>query len=77
MPVALITGCSSGFGVATAHQFARNGYEVYATVRRDTDAQRLSQAADSGLHTLLLAVRDRDAIARTVKEIHASTGRSH
>lgn len=29
----LITGCSSGFGKATAHEFARNGWNVVATMR--------------------------------------------
>jgi NAD(P)-dependent dehydrogenase (short-subunit alcohol dehydrogenase family) len=34
MPVALITGCSSGFGEAMALAFAKRGYQVVATMRK-------------------------------------------
>jgi len=34
MPVVLITGCSSGFGEASALAFAERGYQVVATMRR-------------------------------------------
>ena len=76
MPVALITGCSSGFAEVTAVEFARNGYDVYATVRRDADAQRLAATAvDAPLHTVLLDVRDKDAVSRTVTKVQAAAGR--
>lgn len=45
MPVALITGCSSGFGEAIALAFARSGYQVIATMRKP-------QAAPSSLRSL-------------------------
>lgn len=38
MPVALITGCSSGFGEAIASAFASEGYEVVATMRNPDNA---------------------------------------
>ena len=34
MPVALITGCSSGIGRALADAFKQAGYEVWATARK-------------------------------------------
>ena len=34
MPVALVTGCSSGFGEAIAVAFAQRGYQVVATMRK-------------------------------------------
>jgi NAD(P)-dependent dehydrogenase (short-subunit alcohol dehydrogenase family) len=39
----LITGCSSGIGQACALWLARQGFTVYATVRKEADAQRLRQ----------------------------------
>lgn len=45
MPVALITGCSSGFGEAIALTFARSAYQVIATMRKP-------QAAPSSLKSL-------------------------
>ena len=44
MPVALVTGCSSGIGLATALHFARRGYDVFAGVRNVPGATELSTA---------------------------------
>lgn len=45
MPVVLITGCSSGFGFASALAFARNGDTVYASMRNLSKAGFLRAAA--------------------------------
>jgi NAD(P)-dependent dehydrogenase (short-subunit alcohol dehydrogenase family) len=37
----LITGCSSGIGRATAVHLAQHGFTVFATVRKETDAESL------------------------------------
>jgi NAD(P)-dependent dehydrogenase (short-subunit alcohol dehydrogenase family) len=37
----LVTGCSSGIGLASALHLASTGFHVLATVRRESDAQRL------------------------------------
>ncbi|MEM1329111.1 MAG: SDR family NAD(P)-dependent oxidoreductase [Planctomycetota bacterium] len=51
-PVALITGCSSGFGLVTARTLARNGFRVFASMR---DVRtRNAQVADE-LRQLALA----------------------
>ena len=54
MPVALITGCSSGFGEAMALAFADRGYQVVATMRKP-------ESAPASL-TALAAARPADVI---------------
>lgn len=44
----LISGCSTGIGRACALHFAKNGYHVYAGVRKASDAELLKTADDSG-----------------------------
>jgi len=44
VPVTLITGTSSGIGLATALRFARGGHSVYAGLRNPARGERLAQA---------------------------------
>ncbi|MBP8912664.1 MAG: SDR family oxidoreductase [Phycisphaerae bacterium] len=44
----LITGCSSGFGLLTAVEAARSGFEVIATLRDPARGDALRQALDAG-----------------------------
>ncbi|HTP07380.1 MAG TPA: SDR family NAD(P)-dependent oxidoreductase [Anaerolineae bacterium] len=45
----LITGCSSGIGRTTALRLARQGLTVFATVRKETDAEDLRQRHEPNL----------------------------
>jgi len=58
----LITGTSSGIGWATALHLDGLGFEVFAGVRRDEDAERLASAASERLVTLHLDVTDAASI---------------
>ena len=44
MPVALITGCSSGIGRALADAFKAAGFEVWASARKSEDVALLASA---------------------------------
>ncbi|MES2611497.1 MAG: SDR family oxidoreductase [Pseudomonadota bacterium] len=61
----LITGCSSGFGLATAHFFLAQGWRVIATMR--TPREGLLPPSDR-LRVLPLDVADADSIRRCIAE---------
>ena len=44
---ALVTGCSSGFGLVTAVELARRGFRVYATMRDLAKRGRLDEAVQA------------------------------
>lgn len=56
-PVALITGVSSGIGHAAARVLIDAGWEVWGTVRNESDAQRLRETFGSRFQPLLFDVR--------------------
>jgi NAD(P)-dependent dehydrogenase (short-subunit alcohol dehydrogenase family) len=78
MSVVLVTGSSSGIGLATAVHFARLGHDVYAGVRSPSTATELMEAVAAGRLTvrpLTLDVDDAASVARAVGEVTAGSGR--
>ena len=45
----LVTGCSSGIGRASALYMAREGFTVFAGVRKESDARKLRELAPENL----------------------------
>src|SRR5207244_3846725 len=77
MPVALVTGCSSGIGLATALHFARQGYDVFAGARDVAGASDLAAAiARDRLPAtpLALDVNDDASVQDGVGEVVARAG---
>ena len=78
MSTVLLTGCSSGFGYHAALNFARQGHEVFATVRTLERAKPLQDAASEeelDLHVVRLDVRDADSVEGAVAEVFERAGR--
>jgi len=74
--VALVTGCSSGIGRATALLLARSGYRVFATVRTPPAEESLRREAEGlPLEILQMDLADEDAAARLVSEVLRRAGR--
>ena len=58
----LVTGASTGIGFDLVKVFLKNGYNVYGSVRRQEDADRLAKEFKSGFQPLLFDVTDHQAI---------------
>ncbi len=68
----LITGCSSGIGLASARMMKARGWRVLATARQPDDLKRLTE--EYGLEPLYLELADPDAIAACAEEALSRTG---
>lgn len=71
MPVALITGCSSGIGRALADTFRDAGYTVWATARKAGDVEKL---ASVGFRAWPLDVNDAQALQQLAEAIDTEHG---
>jgi NAD(P)-dependent dehydrogenase (short-subunit alcohol dehydrogenase family) len=68
---ALITGCSTGIGRATAEHLASDGWNVYATARKPESIEDLKGA---GCKTLALDVTDESSMQSAVSEVESDGG---
>ena len=78
MAVVLITGCSSGFGLLAALQFARKGDQVYATMRNPAKAGELEKAKNEeklAIEVLQLDVTDEASVTNAVRQVIDAAGR--
>jgi NAD(P)-dependent dehydrogenase (short-subunit alcohol dehydrogenase family) len=66
----LVTGSSSGIGLASVEELVRHGFIVYAVVRGQVDAQRL-RALDERVRPLVFDVTDGPAIAAAATQVRA------
>ena len=64
--IALVTGATSGFGLATAEALVRAGARVIATGRRRERLDALADRFPGRIHPVVLDVRDRDAVDREI-----------
>jgi 3-hydroxy acid dehydrogenase/malonic semialdehyde reductase len=64
--IVFVTGATTGFGAATARRFAREGARVIASGRRAALLDDLRAELGDRVHSLVLDVRDRDAVFEAV-----------
>ena len=69
--VVLITGASSGIGMATASVLNERGYQVYAAARQVEKMKSLRQA---GIHVLAMDVTKEEAMASAIQTINREAG---
>ncbi|MDX3927644.1 MAG: SDR family oxidoreductase [Shinella sp.] len=67
----IVTGCSSGIGAYAARALKRDGWRVFATVRREEDRRELE---GDGIETFLMDYTKSETIAALVEEVLARTG---
>ena len=67
----LITGCSSGIGLASALLLKARGWRVLATARKPGDLKRLTE--EHGLEALYLELADPKSIAACAEEARSRT----
>ncbi|BAY28378.1 short-chain dehydrogenase/reductase SDR [Nostoc carneum NIES-2107] len=72
----VITGASTGIGEASALLLDKLGFNVFAGVRQEIDAEKLKRKASPRLTPIFLDVTDNDAIALAVETVtKASNGK--
>jgi NAD(P)-dependent dehydrogenase (short-subunit alcohol dehydrogenase family) len=72
MSIVLVTGSSTGIGLATAVHFARRGHDVWAGVRNPAGATELADAIDGDelrIRVVTLDVDDPASVTRAVNEV--------
>src|SRR5580765_6168055 len=78
MSVVLITGSSTGIGMATALHLAEKGHKVYASMRNLDGGGDLRAAADAAgvaIELIQLDVNDEASVNRAVTEVLEREGR--
>ena len=76
--VVLITGCSSGIGLATAVLLSEKGNKVYATMRnldKKGNLENKAKQKNVNVNILQLDVIDDDSVKKAVKEIIEKEGK--
>ncbi len=68
----LITGASSGMGLANTILFAQNNYQVFATYRSSKDEEKLNKLKN--VHPVKMDVTNSDDIQRSFQQISNIVG---
>jgi NAD(P)-dependent dehydrogenase (short-subunit alcohol dehydrogenase family) len=67
----VITGASSGIGRASVSRLIGSGWQVFATVRKSKDGDKLQSELGANLTPVLMDVTDRSTIAAAAEQVSA------
>ena len=70
----VVTGVSTGIGLETTKLLIANGYRVFGSVRKQTDAERLQKEFGEGYVPLIMDITDADTIQRASEKVGALLG---
>ena len=70
----VITGVSTGIGLAAASELISRGYHVFGSVRKEADAQRVQADLGGSFTPLLFDVTDTAALPAAVALVQAAVG---
>ena len=68
----VVTGASTGIGAACAHYLGEKGFGVFATVRKQSDADKIAALGRPRLTPLFLDVTDGASIAQAAQTVEAA-----
>mgnify|MGYP001816308947 CR=1 FL=1 len=71
-PNVVITGTSTGIGAACAEYLDQRGFRVFAGVRKQADADRITALGSARLEPLSLDVTDVESIAEAARRVDAA-----
>jgi NAD(P)-dependent dehydrogenase (short-subunit alcohol dehydrogenase family) len=67
----VITGASSGIGKSCVSRLVKNGWRIFATVRRSDDGERLVSEVGAGVTPIILDVEERSSISAAAEQVTA------
>src|SRR5260221_1570424 len=72
----VVTGVSTGIGSGITKVLIANGFTVFGSVRRQSDADRLQREFGEAFTPLIMDVMDRQAVERAAAKVSAQLGSS-
>jgi NAD(P)-dependent dehydrogenase (short-subunit alcohol dehydrogenase family) len=69
MKAVVVTGVSSGIGLATAAMLARRGLHVFGSVRRESDAERVASQCGGNFTPIVFDLTDENLIERAARDV--------